>query len=208
MKRKIMSVGWGQELIYSILDKIEAFPGAEFEFTHLVEVNDKIKKRQHQFPTNFRPIEVRKDLDFTAGDREFLEKIEAEGVPTIRAMIAGDPYLRHLPFDSSLAYAAHIGKSIFDCIKELEIDIILASNDRLISSIALAICNLTETKFIALAYTVIPDNRTWFIDKLTPNSLIPIKGNSEYKICEVEAEKIIQNFLNREAKVKIYVTKK
>ena len=201
MKRKILSVGWNFELITSILEKIETFPQANFEFIHMVEVGYGFEKVPFETPKNLEPLKIKKKLILTDDDVKLLEKIEAHGVPTIRAMIAGDPYLRHLPADSSLAYAASVARTLFNCVKAKQIDIILASNDRLISSIALAVGNFTGTKFVAMAFTVIPDNRTWFIDRLTPNSLIPFKQKNSYPISKNEANKIIENFINDKLQV-------
>tara|TARA_X000000950_G_scaffold169451_1_gene206689 strand:- start:19698 stop:21110 length:1413 start_codon:yes stop_codon:yes gene_type:complete len=196
MKRKILTVGWSSELISSFLDGVEQFSEANFEFVHLVEVGYQPNGKYDELPKNYIPLAINKSLVLTSEDIVFLENLEAIGVPTIRAMIAGDPYLRHLTTEDSLAYAASVARSILKCVTKNEIDIVLASNDRLISSIALAVCNFKEIKYTALAFTVIPDNRTWFIDRLTPNSLIPFKRKNSHPISENQANKIIENFIN------------
>ena len=175
MKHTILTIGWDPNLINSILERIEERSDLSFQFKHLVEVATKNEALTDTLPENLIPAFISKSIALTQEDRKFLESIEGDGVPTIRAMICGDPYLRHMSTELALAYAAKLGHEIEKTIKKLKPLIVLASSDRLISSMALAVCEKHQVQFSALAFTVIPDNRVWFLNKLTPNSLIPIK---------------------------------
>ena len=126
-----------------------------------------------------------------------------EGVPTIRSMIAGDPYLRYLDSNLALGYAELIAKAILETIEEKQPLVVLASNDRLISSIALAVALHTKTQFAAMAFTVLPDNRTWFIDRMTPNSLISVKLDPDQQIKAKEVKQLLDNFYQKKSKVQL-----
>ena len=200
MKHTILTIGWDPNLINSILERIEERSELSFQFKHLVEVATKNKASTDTLPENLIPAFISKSIALTQEDRKFLESIEGDGVPTIRAMICGDPYLRYMSTELALAYAAKLGHEIEKTIKKLKPLIVLASSDRLISSMALAVCEKHQVQFSALAFTVIPDNRVWFLNKLTPNSLIPIKdvGISSQETEQLDAilKKFSKNNLN------------
>jgi len=142
--------------------------------------------------------------DFTyVPDYKFLKSLEAQGVPTIRSMILGDPYLRYLPPNKALGYATHIGKRLAEIFCELKPNVVMASNDRLHSAMALAVAKIYNIPFVALAFTAIPNNRTWFINSLTPESLIPLKGEYHEDIRAV-ALAVFYRFKNSSIKVQAY----
>lgn len=137
-------------------------------------------------------------------DREYLAELEGVGVPTIRAMILGDPYLRYLKSDVSMAYAAAVGRELERIITESKPELILASNDRLLASMALAVSKKLNIPFVAMAFTVIPDHRTWFINAMTPNSLMPRYSARGEQVADGEVRAVYQAFLDRANKVVAY----
>tara|TARA_B100000242_G_C43052386_1_gene491803 strand:+ start:873 stop:2282 length:1410 start_codon:yes stop_codon:yes gene_type:complete len=204
MKNVILSIGWSQDLIHEIIEKVEKLNKSNIKFFHLVEVRKDIKRLNLKNRNKLDLVKVPKNLEVSDDDLRFLQKLETNGVPTIRSMIIGDPYLRYIKTKEALGYAAFIGRAILKIIKKRKPLIVLASNDKLISSIALAVARYTNTQFVAMAFTVIPNNRTWFIERMTPNSLIPINIKEKDKITHSEVKSILDNFYKNKFHVQSY----
>lgn len=205
MKKTILSVGWGPELRAEILDKVEFLNSGEIDFFHIVEIGPRFKCVNPTAPENIHFVSVPNSPQISQEDLRFLEKLEVEGLPTIRSMIAGDPYLRYFDSELALGYASVLAKAILKTIEDKKPLIVLASNDRLISSIALAVAYKTKTQFVAMAFTVIPDNRAWFIERLTPNSLISLKLGPNQGISVEETRKILGGFYQKSTRPAAYI---
>lgn len=203
-KFKIISIGWEPLLINEILETIKE--EANISFIHaLVGDASRLPYLQDQYPaTSFISLSNRKkDESLPEPDLKLLTSLESVGVQTVRSMIRGDPYIRHLPERMALGYATLIASRLKIIFEDYRPDIVLASHDCLHSSMALAVAKSYGIPFVALVFPVIPDNLTGFCKALTPNSLVPIARvvNDDLRH---EAKSLILNLRNKTQKVIAY----
>ncbi len=170
-------------MIIRILGGVERH--TDIKFLHALTGNaSSLSFIKEKYP-EFKFIALSKKSKETLPEPDFslLARLESFGVPTVRSMIQGDPYLRYLPERIALGYATLIALQLNIIIKEYQPDIILASFDRLHSAMALAVAKSLNIPFVALAFPLIPDNLSGFCNALTPNSLVPIvrSVNSELR---------------------------
>ena len=191
-KKLCISVGWDLFLIRDILGPVEN--KADITFIHALTGDaSRLAAVQKKHP-ELRLIALGKKRteELQEPNYTLLSKLESSGVQTVRSMIQGDPYVRYLPEKKSLGYATLIAQKLRIILEEYKPDIILASNDRLHSAMALAVAKSLDIPFVALAFPVIPDNLTGFCKTLTPNSLVPIVRPITSAIRQ-EAWALIQN---------------
>lgn len=198
-----LSVGWEPFLITSILEEVKKKAGIKFIHV-LAGYASRIQIIQKTF-SNLRCISLgmKKRQKLPKPNFTLLKKLEACGIPTIRSMIRGDPYLRHLPEDKSLGYATMVALRLKFILKKNRPDIVLASNDRMHSAMALAVAKSYKIPFVALAFTVLPDNLTGFLKALTPNQLVPIRRPTT-NLLKREALTFMRKYQARQQKILAY----
>lgn len=174
-KFKVFTVGWEPDLINDLLANVENLTGIDFKHG-LVGDASRISYVQSQYPfMKFVSLSKTKNDLLPLPDYKLLASLESIGVPTIKSMVQGDRVLRHRPERESLGYATLLARRIRDLLKELEPEVVLASYDSLHAALSLAVAKSLRIPWVAMAFTVIPDNLTGFCNGLTPNSLVPIK---------------------------------
>ena len=171
---KCLSVGWDPFLIKDILQNVEK--KTDIRFLHaLTSDATRLAAVQEQYPElKLISLGKKKFEQLPKPNYTLLGQLESAGVPTVRSMIQGDPYLRSLPERKSLGYATLIAQNLKNVFEKYKPKFVLASNDRLHSAMALAVAKSLNIPFVVLAFPVIPDNLTGFLNALTPNSLVPI----------------------------------
>jgi hypothetical protein len=80
--------------------------------------------------------------------------------------------LRHLPADEALAYSSFLASKIHEVLIKHQPDLVLGSYDSLHAGLSLAVAKYLGIPWVAMAFTVIPNNLTGFCRGLTPNCLI------------------------------------
>lgn len=200
MSKVGLSVGWDLRLIDKLLGSVEK--NSDIKFIHSLTVSEsKIVDIKRKYPYyEFEALSKCKRDNLPEPDYELLSGLETEGVPTIKNMILGDPYLRYMEIEKSLSYATLIAKKLISIIEKYKPDFVIASHDRIHSGISLAVSKKMQIPFVALAFTVIPENLTGFCNYLTPNSLVPIHRNLTEEI-KNEAAQTIELYRKNKQKI-------
>lgn len=201
---KICTVGWEPFMIHRLLIPIEA--KTNIEFIHcLVGDPSRISVVKKKYPTSkFVSLSKTKKELLPEPDYELLASLESRGVPTIKSMVMGDPYIKHRPDRESFGYATFLALSIKKSLQELKPDVVLASNDMIHSGISLAVAKSLNIPWVAMAFTSIPDNLTSFCYGLTPNMIVPISSRQVDDELRNTAKAIISNVISGEQKVMAY----
>jgi hypothetical protein len=200
---KVFTVGWELPLINQLLTPVEKKTG--IEFTHgLVGDVARIDYVQRQFPDlSFVSLSKKRNEPLPAPDYELLASLECVGVPTIKSMVQGDPYVRYRSKRESFCYATLLARSLEGKIKELKPSVVLANYDCIHSGMSLAVAKYMNIPWVAMAFGTIPDNLTGFCFALTPNSIVPISRKVS-KALKYEAKAIIENVRSGEQNVMAY----
>nr|MBI1232825.1 hypothetical protein [Cytophagales bacterium] len=173
-KFTILTVGYDPDFIEYLLTGIEK--GTGINFIHgLVGDGARIIYAKKKYPhRQFLALSKQKSDPLPEPDYELLARLESDGVPTLRNMVLGDPYLRYRSEKEAFGYATLLARSIEKAIKEYKPDVVQASFDCLHSAMSLAVAKSLDIPWVAMTYSVIPDNLTAFCNALTPDSLVPI----------------------------------
>lgn len=200
---KVLSIGWEPQFIDYLLSPIAKH--AEVDFTHgLVgdasRINVAIKKYPH-----LKFVALSKTINdaLPAPDYELLGSLECVGVLTIKSMIQGDRVLRHLPAHEVLAYATLLARRMRESFLELQPDVVLGSFDSLHAALSLAVAKSMGIPWVAMTFTVIPDNLTGFCRGLTPNTLLPLKRTVDEQL-RSQAKAILGNVRSKGQRVLAY----
>jgi hypothetical protein len=197
---KVLTVGWEPYFIDSLLVPIAK--KTRIDFTHgLVGDASRIYDEEKQYPhLKFIALSNTQNDSLPAPDYELLASLECVGVPTIKSMVQGDRVLRHLPAHEALAYATLLTRRMLNTFRELQPDVVLASYDSLHASLSLAIAKSLGIPWVAMAFTVIPDNLTGFCKGLTPDRLVPIERTVDEQLRET-AKALIRNVRSKKQRV-------
>jgi len=203
-KFRICVVGWEPFMINRLLVPIEAKTKIEF-ICCLVGDPSRINVVKKKYPTlNFVALSKTKKELLPEPDYELLASLESMGIPTIKSMIRGDPYIRHRPERESFGYATLLARSIKKTLQELQPDVVLASNDMIHSAISLAVAKSLNIPWVAMAFTSVPDNLTSFCYGLTPDMIVPISSRQVDDELRNKAKAIINNVISGEQNVMAY----
>lgn len=203
MTFKVLTVGWEPYFINDILAPIEKKTG--IEFTHgLVGDLSRVPVAKKQYPhIKFIGLSKTKSEPLPNPDYKILASLECVGVPTIKSMLQGDRVLRHRKENEAMGYATLLALRIRDRLKELKPDVVLASHDSLHSAMSLAVAKSLGIPWVAMAFSVIPDNLTGFCNALTPNSLVPIERPVDSQLRNY-ARELMQNVRSKKHNVMAY----
>ena len=159
---KIFTVGWEPDFIDYFIAPIAKSTGIEFSHG-LVGDASRIAYARQQYPqANFVSLSKTKKTLLPEPDYELLASLECLGVPTVKSMIQGDRVLRHRPADESLAYATLLVHQIRSMLEKHKPNVVLGSYDSLHAALSLAVARSLGIPWVALAFTVIPDDLTGF----------------------------------------------
>ncbi len=197
---KVFTVGWEPYFIDYLLTPIAKNTG--IDFTHgLVGDASRIPDAQKQYPSmKFVALSKSKKDPLPAPDHKLLAGLECVGVSTIKSMVQGDRVLRHCPADEALAYATLLARQIGDTLRVLQPDVVLGSYDSLHAALSLAVAKSLGIPWVAMAFTVIPDNLTGFCKGLTPDRVVPMGRPVDEQLLG-QARALIRNVRSREQKV-------
>ncbi len=175
---------------------------AGIEFIHgLVGDASRIHHVQKQYPRlKFVALSKTKKDSLPPPDHELLASLECLGVSTIKSMVQGDRVLRHCPAHEALGYATLLARRMRDMFRELQPDFVLASYDSLHAALSLAVAKSLGIPWVAMAFTVIPDNLTGFCKALTPDRLVPMTRPVDEQL-RGQARALIRNVRSREQQV-------
>jgi len=199
----ILTIGWFPTLIDRLFIPIEH--KTKINFIHcLMDNPESLNIVKEKYPnTKFISILKEGEEFLTKPDYKLLASIESFGVPTIKSMILGDPYIRNRSDSESFGYATFLARSFKGIFQEIKPDVVLASNDQIHSGISLAIAKSMNIPWVAMAFTSIPDNLTSFCCGLTPDTIIPIPQQVNEKI-KNDAKSLIDNVLSGKQQVMAY----
>lgn len=199
----ICTVGWFPTLINRLFIPIGA--KTKITFVHCLVVNpDSLSVVTEKYPKpKFISISKAEKELFTEPDYELLASIESLGVPTIKSMILGDPYIKSRSEHESFGYATFLANSLKKMFEELKPDVVLASNDQIHSGISLAVAKSLNIPWVTMAFTSIPDNLTSFCCGLTPDTVIPISPQIDDKERN-DAKSLVDNVMSGKQQVMAY----
>lgn len=199
-KVNVFTVGWDPYFIDYLLAPIEKHTGINFAHG-LVGDASRISYVQKQYPLmKFVSLSKTKQELLPTPDYELLASLECAGVPTVKSMVQGDRVLRHRPESEALGYATLFALRVCKTLKELQPDVVLGSFDSLHSAMSLAVAKSLGIPWVAMAFTVIPDNLTGFCNGLTPNSLVRITRPVDERLRSY-AKTLIGNVRSKKQKV-------
>lgn len=197
---KVFTVGWEPNFIDYLISPISE--KIDFDFVHeLIGDSSSINEAESKYSRlKFLDFSIAKKETLQDLDHELLASLECIGVPTIRAMVQGDRVLRTLPANEALAYASQLARSMREKFKEHQPDVVLASFDSLHSGLSLAVAKSLGIPWVAMTFTVIPDNLTGFCRGLTPDDLVPIQRDIDDKR-RSEAKALIEKLRSNNQKI-------
>lgn len=203
---KVITVGWNPNVILDLLKPIEE--KSEIKFIHLFEFGSRRLqkiKRKYSF-NNIDCFAVDSVLEIANEfDLELLHKLENVYHCSISCIIDTDCFLKDFQNkDIALSYLSLIAKNLYLLLNKLKPDYVICSNDRAHSHITFAICKLLEIPCYAFAFTVIPNDRTWFIDKLEPNCLVPFERENESDFSYELAQKVVSDYMDDKLSIMAY----
>jgi hypothetical protein len=199
----IFTVGWELALIRALTTPVAERTG--IRFTHgLVGDGRRLPDVRRDFPgIEFLALSKANGDALPRPDHEFLASIESVGVPTIRGMIQGDRVLRYRPESESLGYATLLAHRIRAALDEFQPDVVLGSFDGLHAALSLAVAKSRGIPWVAMAFTVIPDNLTGFCKGVTPDTLIRIT-REDLEALRPQAEEIMWAVRSKRQKIMAY----
>ena len=161
-KVKIFTVGMEPYWIDYLLTPISQL--ARIEFTHgLIGCASRIISEQKKYPnTKFVSLSKFKSSPLPDPDYELLKSLEGPGVPTIRSMVIGDPFLKNRSEREALGYATLLASNLMKNLNETQPDIVLGNFDCIHSGIGLAVARAVDIPWVALTFTGIPRDLTSF----------------------------------------------
>jgi capsule polysaccharide modification protein KpsS len=171
---KILTVISEPDFTEYFFSDIQAATG--IDFVHgLVGDASRVMHAQKKYPHwSFIALSQKKNEPLPQPDYARLAKLESVGIPTLRNMVLGDAYVRFRSEEEAFAYATLLSHTIEKAIKEHQPDAVLASFDCLHSAMSLAVAKSLGIPWVAMTFSVIPDNLTGFSNALTPNALLPL----------------------------------
>ena len=169
----IFTVGWDPPFARYFMAPIAAQTG--FLCTHgIVGDARRVPVIRQQYPEG-RWVSISKAAadPLPQPDYELLASLEGDGVPTMRSMVRGDRVLRYRPPDEAFGYATLLARRLFAALEEAKPDLVLGSYDSIHAAVGLGVARALGIPWVAMAFTVIPDDRTWFCRGLTPDQMVP-----------------------------------
>ena len=195
----IFTVGWGVKLINGIYTPLEA-GGLLFTYG-LVSEFDAVTTSEDRCESRFVRLGLAKNERVPPPDYELLASLECVGVPSIRTMILGDRVLRNRPESEALGYVTFLAQRLRCALLRHKPDLVLGSFDQAHAMLGLAVAKSIGIPWVAMSFSVIPENLVGFCRRLTPNSLIADLGRPVDSCIRREAKEVMEHFRSKEMKV-------
>jgi hypothetical protein len=200
---KIFTVGWDPAFTRYLLSPVAERTG--ISFVHgLVGDTRRLPEIRASYPeAEWVALSKAADEALPEPDFELLASIEGPGVATIRSMVRGDRVLRHREPAEALAYATLLTRRLMRALDTAHPDAVLASYDNIHSALALGVAKRLGIPWVAMAFTVIPDNLTWFCRGLAPDTLLPLAQPVDDRIRSI-AREVLTSYRSRSVRVVAY----
>ncbi|AXO13646.1 hypothetical protein [Thalassospira indica] len=184
----VCTIGWEPWFIDYLLGPVTEKTGIRF-VNGIVGDSTRIDRAKNKYPEyEFFALSKSKAESLPSADLKFLSQFEHPDVPTIKSMIQGDRVLRHRPIDQSLGYATLLAKNLQKFFDKYQPDLVLGSYDSLHAGLGFAVAKSHRIPWVAMAFTVIPDNLTGFCNALTPDNLVPLEREEDEKLKDLAQE--------------------
>jgi hypothetical protein len=202
-KLKIFGVGFEPTFIRNFLVPVARRTGIEFTFG-LVGDSRRIPVLAPESPKGaWLSLSKSGKQPLPAPDYGLLASLESVGVPTIASMLRGDRVLRNRPSHESFAYATLVARRLIEAFDETNPDLVLGNFDSAHSALGLAVAKSRGIPWVAMAFTVIPQELMGFCKAMTPEALLPIERPVDEHM-HAEARKTLNAFRSRNVKVFAY----
>lgn len=196
----IFTVGWDIQLINSICTPIE--PACGLVFTHgLIWGFDALTASEDRQDSPFIRLGLAKNDRVPSPVYSLLASLECVGVPTIRTMILGDRVLRNRPESEALGYMTLLAQRLRSALLRHKPDLVLGAFDQAHGMLGLAVAKSVGIPWVAMSFSVIPENLVGFCRRLTPNSLIADLGRPVNSCIRREAKEVMEHFRSKKMKV-------
>jgi hypothetical protein len=193
----VLTVGWDQELIQGLCDRIAA--RSKHSFSHLLHpMCDLDSYGRRLSGSHIHWFFDNKPAGLPPADPQLLASLEQPGVATVHNMILSDRVASKLRYAESLAYASFIAKRLISVYQQVRPSVIIGGFDGLHGSMALAVARKINIPWYALRFSVLPPGMAAFCENQSPASTINLRAPSpdrlrplaEGALRDFEADKI------------------
>ena len=199
----VFTVGWELSLIRSLTTPLGERVG--IRFTHgLVGDSRRLGLARKELPgVEFLPLSKANGDALPGPAYELLSSLESVGVPTVRSMIRGDRVLRNRSDGEAFGYATLLAARMREAFVAAKPDCVLASFDSLHAMLSLAVAKSLGIPWVALAFSVIPDDLTGFCKGIMPDTLVPIRRDTCEELLQ-QADEIMRAVRAKRQKIMAY----
>lgn len=199
MRRKILSIAWGESLAARLLAPVAGKIPADF--AHVCLTTTAAESMRLAIPSA-RVIDLGMPANgpFPAPDLALLASLEGEGIPTINNIILGDRVLRNLPPEEARRYVSALAGRLVDALGRERPDIVLGGFDSAHAALSLAASRRLGIPWVAMHFSAIPQGLMNFCTGISPNTPLPIRRPIDDAL-RAEAKRELAEFLNRQNRV-------
>jgi hypothetical protein len=188
----VLTVGWDQELILGLCDRIAA--KSNHSFSHLLHPMCDLETYGPRLNGNhIHWFFDDKRMPLPSVNQELLASLERKGVPSIHNMILSDRVASKLPYEEGLAYASFIAERMISVFQEVRPSVIIGGFDGLHGSMALAVAKRVNIPWYALRFSVLPPGLAGFCESLSPASTISLRAPAADALRQL-AENALRDF--------------
>lgn len=205
-KFKILTSGYGFEVINIFWDRIQN--GISYPIIHVLHPSIDISvvaDKNFESVSNFYCLRDSIKKNLPKGDVEYLTSLEAENVPTIHNMILCDSVLRKLQYEDAISYATYIAKEFESIFLREKPNIVVSGFDAFHSSMAKAVANKLNIKWLALSFSVLPKGFMGFTSTMNNSGTFSVIENDHEAIYRLASESYT-NFITKQMHAPTIVT--
>ena len=198
-----VTVGTSPGLVRDLWDRIAA-RGA-YSISHIVHPSfDRASwgARASSKKVHFLREDMR--LPMPSPDRELLESLEGDGVPTVHNMIMSDRMVSNLPYQEALSYATLLTRRLFTLYREIQPSVVIGGFDALHGSLAFAVAKKLNIPWCALLFSSIPIGQVAICSNLSPTSMVTLGSRSKSEL-RLRAERLLEEFEERKIQAAAYI---
>jgi hypothetical protein len=201
-----LTVGTSARMVRNLWDRIAARGG--FRVSHLVHPTYDPTSWDRAVSPN-RIYFFRDDIHMRmpSPDRELLESLERQDVPTIHNMIMSDRVVSKLAYDDALAYATLLARRLSELLREIKPSVVIGDFDALHSSLTLAVARQLNIPWFALHFSAIPSGEAAFCANLSPASTVLLEPRRKDALMN-RAQEVLQHFEIGKARAPAYLPPK
>jgi hypothetical protein len=202
----ILTVGMDARLIRDLWNRVAA--RADLRISHLLHPTYD-RASWNAATTSGRVYFVREVLcaPLPAPDRQLLESLEHQDIPTIHNMILSDRVLAAVPHEEAFAYATLLARRFMSLFSEIRPPAIIGGFDGLHGSLALAVARKIGVPWFALNFSTIPRAHVSCCDNLSPASTLVLEPDREQTL-RAEADKLLNEFEKGSTRAPAYLPPK